>query len=300
MQPGMTVVDATFGNGGHTEKIREAVGPQGRVIGIDVDENAIRLGKEKFKNEKNVVLVKANYSELANVLASLNIAGADRIFADFGWRAEQAEDASYGLSFQKKGPLDMRLGKEGPLTAGEIVNQWPAAEMAKIFRKFGEEKYAMQAVRAIVKFREEKKIEDTFELAGIIRKSIGFAYRKAAIDPATRIFQALRIAVNQEFDHLGIFLEAALRCLNQNGIIAVITFHSLEDQIVKRFFKANAGGCVCPPEFPVCICGNTAKVELLTKKPIVPGDEELRLNPRSRSAKLRVVRKLVPAEEQFK
>lgn len=299
LKEGMTVVDATLGDGGHAREVIKRIGFQGTFIGFDLDDQAIQqfVQYPEYK-EAHCYLINENFAHIKQKLDELGIEKVDAIMADLGWRTPQIEDPLYGLSFQKEGPLDMRLGnRSGELTAREIINTWPEDRLTEIFRTYGEERYAMVAARAIVQKRKQAPIETTTQLAKIIDGAIGSRYRRAQhghqrINPATRIFQALRIVVNQEMENIEKFLPQALSVLKAGGRMAIITFHSLEDRIVKQFFKANAGGCVCPKELPICVCGKNPLLRLVTKKPVIAGSEEIQNNPRSRSAKLRVIEKV--------
>lgn len=301
VEPGDVVVDATLGGGGHTREMLQRVLPEGQVIAFDADQSALEHFREaaeadeflaKALASKSLILVHGNYSSLRGVLEAEEVKAADAILADLGFSSDQIEDGARGLSFQKSGRLDMRLNQETELTAEKIVNVFPLAEIEKILREYGEESEARRIAKAIVTARVEKPIATTDELAKIIEDAYpkGKRYRMK-IHPATQTFQALRITVNQEFEHLEKFLIEAVKWLRIGGRLAVITFHSGEDRIVSQFFKQQAKGCICPPGFPVCRCGQTPFLKILTKKPIVPKEKEVADNPRSRSAKLRIAEK---------
>lgn len=295
LQKGMTAVDATLGEGGHGLEIINKIGKKGIFIGIDVDAEVIKKFQrrvEVLENKPQVFLKNINFSEIDKILQENGIKKADAILADLGWRSEQVENPVYGMSFQRDSKLDMRLGRRGKLTAEEIVNRWSRERLADIFKQYGEEKYAKIAAESIEKAREEAQIQTTVQLAEIIKKSLGKFYRKSRIHPATKIFQALRIVVNNELADLEVFLQKSIDLLNPGGRLAIISFHSLEDRKVKNFFRVNAGGCICPKEFPVCICGKKPKLKVVTRKPIVPGEGELQQNVRARSAKLRIAEKI--------
>lgn len=302
LQKGMTVVDATLGGGGHASMMLAEVMPTGRVIALDADREALGRFKERVESddvlrqaseEERLVLVQGNYSEIDVLLERLGVETVDAILADLGFSSDQIEAASRGFSFQEDGPLDMRLDQTKELTAEKIVNEYEAKELEVLLRDYGDEGEAHRIAQAIVKKREEAPLRTTSELRELIEavypKKLRYAQK---IHPATKTFQALRIAVNQEFDHLEKFLTQAMKRLVSGGRLAVITFHSGEDRRVKQFMKDQAEGCICPPNFPVCRCGQVPKAKILTKKPIVGGEAELVRNPRARSAKLRVLEKV--------
>lgn len=290
-------IDATLGNGGHSREILKKL-RKGTLIAIDVDQNAIagcqkELEKLAEENSNKIYFANDNFANLDKVLNKLKVKEVDAILADLGWRADQVENEKYGLSFRKNSLLDMRLGGiSTSLSAKDIVNNYQEKELADIFRKYGEERYAGKAARAISIARKTKEIKTTRELAEIIEKSIGGYYKKFKIHPATRIFQALRIEINREIENLKEFMPKALKCLKRGGRLAIISFHSLEDREVKKFFQANARGCICPKGAPICFCGKKPEIKKITKKPVVSGREELEENFRSRSAKLRVAEKV--------
>ncbi len=293
IEKGDVVVDATLGSGGHVRAITKKIGKEGKVVALDADKNAIDQFKKEMKKEgreRELILVHDNFKNIAKVIKDLRIEKVDAILADLGWRAEQMSDSAYGLSFQKEGRLDMRYDRQSAeITAHEIINQWRKEELEDIFGKYGEEKEARRIADTIVKQRKEKAIETTTQLAQLIEE---VKRERMKIHPATKIFQALRIVVNNELENLEKFLKESLTLLKKNGRISVITFHSLEDRIVKEFFRTNAGGCVCPKNFPQCVCGAEKRLKIVTKKPIRPGKDEMRANPRARSAKLRVAEKI--------
>lgn len=330
LKPGDTVVDATLGGGGHSLAVLESIGKKGKLISIDVDERALERFKiqisirqpadqnkskisaspEGGQNPKvywepeagNLFLAKGNFSDIKNILGGMNVLAVDGILADLGYSSAQMEDESYGLSFLKDAELDMRLGKSlrstnsyeytNNLSAKGIVNNYSEKELAKIIREFGEEKFAGRIAREIGERRKIGEIRGTKELAEIVRQSIPQKFQKSKIHPATKTFQALRIEVNQELENLKKFVPQAIESLAPGGRLAIISFHSLEDRIVKNIFRENARGCICPANFPQCRCGNKPKVRIITKKPITPNLEEIKENPRSRSAKLRVCERL--------
>lgn len=300
LQKGMTVVDATLGGGGHASMMLAEVSPAGRVIGLDADASALSRFKTavasdvvlaQASKEGRLVLVQSNYSDLTTVLERLGVQSVDAILADLGFSSDQIEDGSRGLSFQQDGPLDMRLNQGTSLTAYDIVNTYSERALADILRGGDEVEYRRIA-QAIVSKRETQPIETTHQLAALIAEV--YPKRKRATmktHPATKTFQALRIIVNQEYAHLETFLKQALQSLRSKGRLAVITFHSGEDVRVKKFFREAARGCICPPNFPVCRCGQVSKAKIITKRPLVAGEVEVMNNPRARSAKLRVIEK---------
>lgn len=297
---GDVIVDATLGKGGHSIEIAKKVGAKGKVIAFDVDEEAIKEFEKRLQAEypnlkERFILINKNFAEIKQELKKIDIEKVDGVLADLGWRAEQIENEKYGLSFQQDAPLNMRLNSsaEEGLTAREIVNNWELDKLRNLFWEYGEERHAKQAAKAIIEFRKSKEIETTKELAEILSSKLGFFYRRSHLHPATKIFQALRIAVNEELANLEIFLSGAKKMLGKEKRLAVISFHSLEDRIVKQFFRANAGGCICPKEIPICVCGARAELKIITKKPIAPEAQEQAGNIRSRSAKLRVAEKII-------
>lgn len=302
IQPGDVVVDATLGGGGHTREILKRVLPNGKVIALDADKSAIDHFREAAQSdkflvgaiaEKSLILVHKNYSLLGEVLEDVGIEMVDAILADLGFSSDQIETGERGFSFLKGGALDMRLDQETELTAEKIVNTFSFEEIERILREYGDESESRRITKAIVTAREKKPLTTTDELSKIIEDAYpkGKRYR-LKIHPATKTFQAIRIAVNQEFEHLKKFLGQATERLRASRRLAVITFHSGEDRIVQQFFKQQAHGCICPPGFPICRCGQKPILKILTKKPITPSIQEGKDNPRSRSAKLRIVEKL--------
>ena len=291
IRPGGVYVDGTLGRAGHSREIvRRLTG--GRLICIDQDTAAIRAAEERLAPWRDrVTLVHGNFSGLADILRQAGVSGVDGALFDLGVSSPQLDDASRGFSYMQDAPLDMRMDAAAALTAREVVNTWSPEELRRILYEYGEERYAPAIARAIVRAREEKPVETTLELADIIRGAMPPAALREKQHPAKRTFQAVRIAVNGELDVLPPMLKAAVESLNPGGRLAVITFHSLEDRIVKRTMRDMARGCTCPPEFPVCVCGKKPMLRLVTRRPIVPGTEELSENPRARSAKLRAAEK---------
>ena len=292
IRPDGIYVDGTLGGAGHSSELVKRL-TTGRLIGIDRDRVALTAAEERLRPYfDRVTLVHANFSEIRSILNNLSIPGADGMLFDLGVSSPQLDDAERGFSYMADAPLDMRMNRDDPLTAAEIVNTWSAEELRGIFYEYGEERYAPQVAAAIVRRRESKPIETTLELAEIIRSAMPPQALREKQHPAKRCFQAIRIAVNDELGAVRRLMEDAIDCLNPGGRLAVITFHSLEDRIVKTAMQAAAKGCTCPPEFPVCVCGKKPRVTVLTRKPIVSGAAELNENPRARSAKLRVAEKL--------
>ena len=292
IKPDGIYVDGTLGGAGHSSQIAARL-TTGRLIGIDRDPKALKAAGERLAPwADRVPLVHSNFSRLDEVLEELGISGVDGILLDLGVSSPQLDEAERGFSYMADAPLDMRMNSEDTLSAYEVVNTWPKEELRRILYEYGEERYAPQIAAAIDRRRAEKPIETTLELVDVIRSAMPPAALREKQHPAKRSFQAIRIAVNDELGAVGRVMEVAVPKLNKNGRLAIITFHSLEDRLVKNGMAANAKGCPCPPSFPVCVCGNKPKVKLISKKPIVSGQEELDRNPRARSAKLRVCEKL--------
>ncbi len=292
IHPDGIYLDGTLGGAGHSSRIASQL-TTGRLIGIDRDPVALRAAAKRLEPYGDkVTLVHANFSEMDRVLRELDIPGVDGILLDLGVSSPQLDDAARGFSYMADAPLDMRMDGEAALSAYEVVNHRPQEELKRIFYEYGEERYAPQIAAAICRRRAEKPIETTLELADLIRGAMPAAALREKQHPAKRSFQAIRIAVNDELGAVRTVMSTAVDCLNPGGRLAVITFHSLEDRIVKNGMAQAARGCTCPPEFPVCVCGNKPKVELITRKPITATEAELQSNPRARSAKLRICRKL--------
>ena len=292
IRPDGIYLDGTLGGAGHSSEIVKRL-TTGRLIGVDRDRTALAAAEERLRPYLDrVTLVHSNFSEIRSILRELSVPGVDGMLFDLGVSSPQLDDAERGFSYMADAPLDMRMDRDDALTAAEIVNTWPADELRRIFYEYGEERYAPQVAAAIVRRREGKPIETTLELADVIRSAMPPQALREKQHPAKRCFQAIRIAVNDELGSVRRLMDDAIDCLNPGGRLAVITFHSLEDRIVKTAMQAAAKGCTCPPEFPVCVCGKRPRVTVLTRKPIVSGPEELAENPRARSAKLRVAEKL--------
>lgn len=288
IRPDGHYLDGTLGRAGHSLAILRRL-TAGKLIGIDRDQTAIDAAKERLAEfGDRVTLVHGNFAELGNILQELGITGLDGMLFDLGVSSPQLDEPARGFSYMHDAPLDMRMDGSAALDAGEIVNSWSYEELRRILFEYGEERYAPQIARSIVRRREDKPVETTGELVEIIRGAMPAAALREKQHPAKRSFQAIRIAVNGELDALPPMLEAAADGLRPGGRLAVITFHSLEDRIVKQKLRELATGCTCPPEFPVCVCGKKPRLRLVTRKPVVAGGAELEENPRARSAKLRV------------
>lgn len=291
IKPDGVYVDGTLGRAGHSLEIVRRL-TTGRLIALDRDETALTAARERLADYmERVTLVHSNFSNLGAVLDELGVDAVDGMLFDLGVSSPQLDNASRGFSYKQDAPLDMRMDESAPLTARELVNTLSYEELRRILFEYGEERYAPQIAKAICAARERKPIETTLELADLIRGAMPAKALREKQHPAKRSFQAIRIAVNDELGELPPMLDAAEGHLKPGGRFAVITFHSLEDRIVKQKLKELATGCICPPEFPVCVCGRKPKVKLVTRKPIVSGETELRDNPRARSAKLRVAEK---------
>jgi len=292
IKPDGIYVDGTLGGAGHSSQIARRL-TTGMLIGIDRDPVALKAAGERLASYGDrVKLVHSNFCEVKQVLADLNIEGVDGILLDLGVSSPQLDDGSRGFSYMADAPLDMRMNNEDPITAADVVNTWSQEELKRILYDYGEERYAPRIAEAICRRREEKPIETTLELVDIIRSAMPAAALREKQHPAKRSFQAIRIAVNDELGSVEKVMRDAVPCLNPGGRLAIITFHSLEDRIVKNGMAAAAKGCTCPPSFPVCVCGNKPKVKLISRKPITSTQEELDRNPRARSAKLRICEKL--------
>ena len=292
IRPDGIYLDGTLGRAGHSLEIAKRL-TTGRLIAIDRDETALTAARERLADYmEHVTLVHSNFSRLGEVLEELHITGVDGMLFDLGVSSPQLDEPERGFSYMHDAPLDMRMDAAASLTAREVVNCWSYEELRRILFEYGEERYAPAIAKAIVKARETAPIETTFQLTELIRRAMPAAALREKQHPAKRSFQAIRIAVNDELGELPPMLEAAERGLNPGGRLAVISFHSLEDRIIKQTLQKLATGCTCPPEFPVCVCGKKPKMKLVTRKPIVSGEAELEHNPRARSAKLRVAEKL--------
>ncbi len=292
IDPSKVYLDGTLGGGGHASAIAAKL-TTGRLIGLDRDEKALTAARERLAPWMDrVTLLHRNFRELDNALDGLGLEAVDGMVFDLGVSSPQLDDGARGFSYRTDAPLDMRMDATQRLTAWELVNRWPREQLKRIFYDYGEERYAPQIAAAIEKRRESAPIETTLELVDVIKSAMPPQALREKQHPAKRSFQAIRIAVNDELGALDTLMGMAVDRLDPGGRLAVITFHSLEDRIVKSALQEAARGCVCPPEFPVCVCGRKPKVRLITRKPILPGTRELEANPRARSAKLRVAERL--------
>lgn len=285
-------VDGTLGGAGHAWHVCKKLGPAGRFIGIDQDAAAIEASKKRLEEFGGMVtVVRSNYCHMKDLLWQMEIEKVDGILLDLGVSSYQFDNASRGFSYREDAPLDMRMDQRQEMTAKDIVNTYSEKELYRIIRDFGEDKFAKNIAKHICLAREKKPIETTFELTEVIKAAIPMKVRATGGHPAKKTFQALRIELNQELAVLQNSLNDMIDLLNDNGRICIITFHSLEDRIVKTIFKKNENPCECPPSFPVCMCGKKSKGKVITRKPILPSPEEMEENPRSKSAKLRVFMK---------
>ena len=296
IDPYGTYVDGTFGGGGHAVEVISRLNGNGRFIGIDQDEDAIENGRAKlqeYKN-KNTQLVRDNFSNIKQILNALHIEAVDGILLDIGVSSHQLDVGERGFSYMHDAELDMRMDQRNPLTAEKVVNEYSKEDLTRVIRDYGEERWASRIAQFIVDRRSEKPIRTTFELSDVIKAAIPAKARQHGPHPAKRTFQAIRIEVNNELGILEQSIRDMVDVLNPGGRLCIITFHSLEDRIVKQTFKNLENPCTCPPEFPVCVCGKKPKIKIMTRKPIEPSEEELEGNPRARSAKLRICEKIIP------
>lgn len=291
-QPGEIAVDCTLGGGGHAEKLLETVGEEGMLIGIDTD-NVAAKEFERRMDRKNAKIIVGNFSEVQELVQAQGVKSVDVVLFDFGISSDQLDNPERGFSFQADGPLDMRLNREEQeRTAAYLINHASEEDLQKIIREFGEEFNARRIARAIVKRRKENLIQTTVDLFDLIKHALPAPLRFKSGDVARRTFQALRIAVNRELEVIEEGLKSAFKILSPGGRMAAISFHSLEDRIVKQYFQGLSRGCTCPPDFPVCVCGNSAEALVLTRKPLTASEEEIRSNSRVKSAKLRAIKKI--------
>jgi 16S rRNA (cytosine1402-N4)-methyltransferase len=287
-------IDATVGSAGHTVAILKA-NDKNLILGMDWDRRSLVYGEERLTQEGLLTrgkLIVSNYREIDQRAEENNFLQADGILVDLGFSSTQLDEAGRGLSFQNDGALDMRYSEEDPLTARDVVNKYSAARLMEVFEKFGEEKFSRQIVAGIMLFRKKQEIKTTVELADIIQSSLPSFAKRFARDSKSRVFQAIRIEVNSELENLKQFLPKALKILKVGGRLVVISFHSLEDRIVKQFFVEKAKECICPKEVPVCVCHHKPELKIITRKPLVASSEEVIDNPRSKAAKMRVAEKM--------
>ena len=296
LAPGDTVCDCTLGGAGHSVKLAAAVGAEGLLIGIDQDDMALEAASKRLEREAPGIprkLLKGNFGDLDELLCSAEIPGVDGFLFDLGVSSPQLDIPERGFSYNEDAPLDMRMDpSNNTLTAADVINTFDEADIARALRRYGDEKYAREIAREICRRREERPIEATVELVDAIKAAIPAAARRHGHHPARKSFQAIRIVVNRELDVLERGLEAAIRWLNPGGRVCVISYHSLEDRIVKHIFQEMSRGCTCPPELPVCVCGNVPTLRVITRKPLVASADEVKRNPRARSAKIRVAERL--------
>lgn len=292
IKPDGIYVDGTMGGAGHSLEIVKKLSEKGMLIGIDRDEEALAVAKERLKEFNNVKYVHDNHDNIAEIIKNLNIKGVDGILLDLGVSSYQIDEKTRGFTYMDDGPLDMRMDKSQKLTAEYIVNNYKEQDLARIIFEYGEEKFSRKIARNICEYRKNKKIETTGELVKIIEKSIPGKFREKNSHPAKRTFQAIRIEVNNEIEPLYNTIKNSITALNSKGKLCVITFHSLEDRMVKKAYVDAEGKCTCPKDLPYCVCGNVSLGKIITKKPILPTEKEMQENSRSRSAKLRVFEKI--------
>lgn len=293
IRPDGIYVDGTLGGGGHASLVLSRLGEQGRLIGLDQDADAIAAAGERLKEYGDrVTVIRTNYENIKDALASQGISGADGIYLDLGVSSYQLDTADRGFTYREDdAPLDMRMDQRNTQTAKDIVNGYSEMELYRIIRDYGEDRFAKNIAKHIVKARQEKEIETAGELTEIIKAAIPAKVRATGGHPSKRTFQAIRIELNRELQVLEQSIDTMIDLLNPGGRLSIITFHSLEDRIVKNKFRENENPCICPPEFPVCMCGRKSKGRVVTRKPVLPSEEELASNKRSKSAKLRVFEK---------
>ncbi len=292
IRPDGVYVDGTLGGGGHAFQIGKKLGEEGRLIGIDQDGDAIAAASRRLEElEDKVRIVKGNYVHMREILREMEIDRVDGILLDLGVSSYQLDNGARGFSYMEDAPLDMRMDREQTVSARDIVNTYPESELYRIIREYGEERFAGNIAKNIVKQRQMREIESTLELVDIIRRSMPAKAKNAKGHPAKRTFQAIRIECNNELEVLRESLDDMIELLGDRGRLCIITFHSLEDRIVKTNFRKNENPCTCPPDFPVCVCGNVSRGRVITRKPVLPSVEESERNRRSKSAKLRVFEK---------
>ena len=289
IKPDGIYVDGTLGVGGHSYEILRRLSPKGRLIGIDQDGEALKAAGERLKEfENQITLVRSNYCEIDKVLKELNVEKVDGILLDIGVSSYQLDNLERGFSYKSDAPLDMRMDTRQELTAADVVNTYSENELFKIIKDYGEDKFAKNIAKHIVLARKEKPLETTKELSEVIKRAIPMKVKAKGGHPAKKTFQAIRIEVNQELTVLKESIDKMIDLLKPNGRICIITFHSLEDRIVKTKFRENENPCTCPPNFPVCVCGKKSKGKVITRKPIIPSEDEIEENKRAKSSKLRI------------
>lgn len=292
IKPDGIYADGTMGGGGHSEQIVRKLSPEGMLIGIDRDTEALAASRERLKDYPNVKYIHNNYKNIRDILDDLNIDKIDGAVLDLGVSSYQLDCRERGFSYMEDAPLDMRMNSEDSKSAYDVINTYSERELSDIFFKYGEERFSKKIARIISERREVKPIETTLELVDIIKSAIPERFRQKGSHPAKRVFQAVRIEVNGELSDLKGALDGFFDSLKSGARLAVITFHSLEDRIVKNAFNEYATGCTCPKDFPICVCGKTPRGKVITRKPVLPTDDECKFNKRSKSAKLRIVEKL--------
>lgn len=292
IKPDGIYVDGTLGGGGHASQVCRRLNSGGRLIGIDQDKDAIAAATERLKDyQDRVTIVRSNYEQIDKVLGDLNIEKVDGIYLDLGVSSYQLDTAERGFSYRSDAPLDMRMDDRNPVTAADIVNDYTESQLFHMIKNYGEDRFAQNIAKHICKYRETKRIETTFELSDIISGAIPARVRATSGHPAKRTFQAIRIELNRELDVLEDSIDKMIDSLQEGGRLCIITFHSLEDRIVKNKFRTAEKPCICPPEFPICTCGRKSRGQVITRKPILPSNQELEENSRSKSAKLRIFEK---------
>lgn len=285
-------LDGTLGGAGHSEEILKNLGKDGKLIGVDQDISAIEASKKRLQNYSNITFVHDNFSNIKKILEKLDINFVDGILLDLGVSSHQLDTADRGFSYMYNAPLDMRMNRNVDFTAKEVVNTYSKQELEKVIKNYGEEKWASRIADFIVKVRENEPIETTFQLVDIIKAAIPASARREGPHPAKRTFQAIRIEVNKEIEILEKAINDCIDVLSPGGRLCIITFHSLEDRIVKNVFRSRENPCTCPPDFPVCVCNRKPDISIITKKPVLSNENELENNPRARSAKLRIAEKI--------
>lgn len=292
LHPGSIIVDCTLGGAGHAKRIADSIAPSGILVGIDQDESALTAAADALRLGQQAILLKGNFGDLDDLLVQAKIPYADGFLFDLGVSSPQLDLPHRGFTYQEDAPLDMRMDASGPLTAAEVVNTYSESQLARVLSEYGEERWASRIAEFIVAARGRHPIQTTNELVEVIKAAVPAGARRGGPHPARRTFQALRIEVNGELAALEKGLRAAAKWLAPRGRICVISYHSLEDRIVKRVFSELSAGCTCPPELPVCVCGAKPVLRIVTRRPVVPGPDEIERNPRARSAKLRVAERI--------